>query len=356
MKKILVAMLLVLSTLVLTACGGNKLVIYLPNEYIADGIVEAFEKETGIKVDIRTFDSNEIALTQARINKYDLIIPSDYAIEEFAAEGLIQELDWSKIEFDQALFSTSLKNILEQMDEEGFDFLKYSMPYYWGTFGFLYKNEKFTKEEVETAGWSMFQNQSITKMIYDSPRDAFMTALYSLNPVVKMADATEQDVVRAKDWLIAAKGANTVLKSDEILDEASGGSMPYDIAMVYSGDAVYLLQETEGYSFAIPENTNVFIDGFVIPSNARNVDWAYEFINFMSTYDVMLENTSWIGYSPVRQDVLEALLADEEFTYDERIEYAFDIDVTAFNYEFYRFNNDLKKWIDDNYDLFTFAK
>lgn len=355
MKKIFVMMLMVVSVFVLAACGENKLVIYLPSEYIADGIVEAFEAETGIKVDIRTFDSNETAIAQAQYNSYDLIVPSDYAIEEFANKGLIKELDWNKIEFNNDDFASSLKDVLAEMNTQGFDYLKYAMPYYWGTFGFLYDNEKFEKEEVETIGWNMFQNQSITKMIYNSPRDAFMTALYSLNPMVKMADATEADVIKAKEWLIAAKGSNTYILSDEILDSASGGKKPYDIAMVYSGDAVYLLQETEGYSYAIPQNTNVFIDGFVIPTNAKHEDWAYQFINFISSYDIVLENTSWIGYSPVRQDVLETLLADEEFTYDERIEYAFNVDVTKFNYEFYRHDENLKNWIDKNYDLFIFA-
>ena len=47
-----------------------------------------------------------------------------------------------------------------------------------------------------------------------------------------------------------------------------------DIAMVYSGDAVDILQETERYSYFIPERSNVWVDGFVIPVNTRHEDWA----------------------------------------------------------------------------------
>src|SRR5690606_289919 len=99
MKKMWALAFVAFATFMMTACTSSDLIIYMPKEYIADGIVQAFEEEYGIKVDLRTFDSNEIALTQARISRYDLIIPSDYAIEEFADAGLIQELDWDKIEF-----------------------------------------------------------------------------------------------------------------------------------------------------------------------------------------------------------------------------------------------------------------
>ncbi|MBN3490206.1 extracellular solute-binding protein [Acholeplasma equirhinis] len=357
MKKMWALAFVAFATFMMTACTSSDLIIYMPKEYIADGIVQAFEEEYGIKVDLRTFDSNEIALTQARISRYDLIIPSDYAIEEFADAGLIQELDWDKIEFDPADFSEALVDTLAELEEAGFDLLKYAMPYFWGTIGLIYDNTKEgLAEQLEEEGWGILADQSLTKMIYDSPRDAFMAALYAQDPVVYMSDATQSDVEAARDWLISTKGTNTVLLSDEILDQAIGGNVPYDIAMVYSGDAVYILQETDDYSFFIPEYSNVWVDGMVIPKNAVNVDMAYNFINFISSYEVSLENTWGMGYSPVRQDVLDELMADEEFNWDdERIGYAFALDTTLFSYEFYRFNNELKKWIDDSYDEFYYA-
>lgn len=356
MKKMWALAFVAFASFVMTACASSDLVIFLPKEYIASSVVEAFEAEYGVKVELRTFDSNESAINQARINRYDLIIPSDYAIEQFASEGLIQELDWEKIDFDQADFTVGLASALEELDEAGFDLLNYAMPYYWGTIGLIYDNEKEGLEaKLEEQGWAILGDQSVTKMIYDSSRDAFMAALYAQDPIVKMADATQADITAAKNFLIGAKGANTYVLSDEILDQAVGGNVPYDVAMVYSGDAVYILQETERYSYFVPENSNVWVDGFVIPTNAINVDLAYEFINFISSYEMTLENTWELGYTPVRQDVLDELLADEEFVWDERIEYAFNLDVSLFSHEFYRFDNDLKSWMDEAYREFMFA-
>lgn len=353
MKKIYTLLFTLITVLFLQACDPNALKIYLPKEYIDDSVVEAFEKEYGVKVEIYQFDSNEIALTQARINRYDLIIPSDYAIEEFKAEGMIKPIDWDKIELKKDEFAESLQTILDELKANGFDLLEYAVPYFWGSIGLIYNHNKpEVEEKVLSQGWAVLGDHSITKMIYDSPRDAYMAALFANETPIKMSHATENDIKAATDWLIAAKGPNTVVESDEILDKAAGNAVPYDVAMVYSGDATYILQDNENYTFYIPEWSNVWIDGMVIPTNSRNEDLAYDFINFVNSYEQSLANATYIGYSPVRQDVLNTLLEDEEFVFDERIEYAFNVDVTLFSYEVYRYDNKLKGWIDDNYDLF----
>ena len=77
MKKLYVLVTLAVSLLLLASCGpSNELVIYMPKEYISDDVVSAFQDETGIKVALRYFDSNEIALTNVKVNQYDLVIPS----------------------------------------------------------------------------------------------------------------------------------------------------------------------------------------------------------------------------------------------------------------------------------------
>ncbi len=347
MKKLYVLTVLAVAAILLVACGPS----------------DAFEEEYGIKVSLSYFDSNEIALTQAKVNNYDLIIPSDYGIEELAKEGYLKEIDWERLDITQDELSDGLVDILSQLEDDGFDLLKHSIPYFWGTIGIIYDNTKEgLQEQLEENGWNVFQNQSLTKMIYDSPRDAFMAALYAQNPPVSMSHATQTDINAAEAWLKESWGDNTFLKSDEILEEAIG-AVPYDIAMVYSGDAAYILQNTVEYSFFIPEWTNVWVDGFVIPKNTQHEDWAYDFINFMSSYDSVLENTLEMRYSPIRQDVLTELLTyteidpeeEDPFYLDERVNLAFNFVIDAFNYEFFRYDNDLKDMIDEGYDNFQFS-
>lgn len=349
MKKIFGLMFVLVAAFILNACTSNELVLYMPKEYISLDVVQAFEEETGIKVALRYFDSNEVLLTNAKVNSYDLIIPSDYAIEELANEGFIKPLDWEKIDFDSSDFSTKMVQALDSLEDSGFDMLNYAMPYFWGTVGMIYNN---TIPGLDTViaeqGWGILNNASYSKMIYDSSRDAFMAALNAADQRMSSADQTA--INAAKDWLINAYSQpNTYIKSDEILTEAIGGETPYDVAMVYSGDAVYILQETEAYSYYVPEWSNVWMDGFVIPTNTKHEQWAYDFINFMSSYEQNLENTWAMGYTSIRQDVIDELLDDEEFNLDARIEYAFDVPFT--NFEFYRYDADLKSKIDDAWEL-----
>lgn len=350
MKKLVTLLFVAIATFVLSACTTSyDLVIFLPNDYINTDVIAEFEREHGVRVGIINFDSNEIALNQVKNNSYDIVIPSDYAIEELAAEGYLQELDWNRIEFDQDDFADGLKLLLEELEEDGFDYLKYAMPYFWGTVGLIYNGTvDGLKEQVEAEGWAVLADPNLDTMIYDSSRDAFMAALGVQE--ISLQEATEQDIIDARIWLTAAKGSTTWIKSDEILDEAIGRT-PYDVAMVYSGDAVYIMMETEEYEFFAPEYTNVWADGFVIPENANNVDLAYDFINFMSSEEAMIENAFEIAYTPVSQAIIEELLEDEDFA-DPRVRVAFDIDPNDFLHEAFRYNTQLKPWLDREYPLF----
>src|SRR5690606_19781616 len=141
MKKLYVLTVLAVAAILLAACGpSNELVVYMPKEYISNDVVLAFEEEYGIKVALRYFDSNEVALTQAKVNNYDLIIPSDYAIEELAEEGYLMEIDRTRLDIEIDDLSTKLVEVLAELEDDGFDLLKYSMPYFWGTIGIIYDN------------------------------------------------------------------------------------------------------------------------------------------------------------------------------------------------------------------------
>src|SRR5690554_3759422 len=130
MKKIFSIIFVSTALFILNACTGNSLVIYMPKAYISEDVVDQFEAETGIKVSLRYFDSNEVLLTNAKVNSYDLIIPSDYAIEELAAGDYLKPLDWDRIDFDKADFSVNLSNAIEKLNTGGFDILEYSLPYF----------------------------------------------------------------------------------------------------------------------------------------------------------------------------------------------------------------------------------
>lgn len=347
MKKYFLVLTLVVTTVFLASCqSGPTLNLYNWGEYIDDALVEAFEEEYGIKVKQIAFDSNEVAITQIKAgNDYDLVIPSDYAIEQLAVEDLINPIDWDKVtSFDKDTdLATGLDSVLTALADngQGFDLLEYAVPYFWGNVGILY--DTTVVDEADLTGWDVL-NMSDTYEIafYNSSRDAYMSAMFATG-TNDINNPTDQELSNATSWLNDALTADTYVITDDIL-EAMLAPATYNLAVSYSGDANYLMSENEDLDFFVPdEGTNVWVDGFVLPKGA-NEDYAYDFINFMLSYESSLQNTDWVGYTSPRQDVIDELLAGDYADYES----SFDVRINA-NDQIYRYNDTLKTEIDNSW-------
>lgn len=350
MKKLLLAIVVLATSLFLVSCSKKeRLELYLPNEYINTDLVKAFEKENGVRVKISTFDNNEMALGLLKKESFDLVIPSDYAIEELATEGFLEKLDYKEILGADFEFAPGLQSFLDQLKVEGFDFLEYGIPYFWGTVGILYNhnNKVITNELLTEKGFGIIGDERLKTVLYDSSRDAYLAGLLNVNDGVLLKDAKQADIDKATTWLQnTTKQENTVVLSDEILDEMITGTK-YDAVITYSGDATFLMEENDNYSYFIPENTNVWADGFVIPKNAKNKELAKEFIKFMSTHDSALANTEEIGYTTIRKDVFTELTTGTGAYATPRLKMSYEANVAVF--QNFRYDNDLKKMISDGW-------
>lgn len=349
MKKILSLALLSLVGTILSGCGvvrtigcinKEKLALFNWGEYIDKSILSAFEAEYNVCVSMSTFDSNESAITKMKTQSFDIIIPSDYAIEQMVKEDLIAEIDWSKITtFDKETdLASGLESILQAVE---FDLLKYAVPYFWGNVGILYNKEVVTTAELETKEWEIFKAGYKTAF-YDSSRDGFMVALKTLG--YSMNSATQSELTEAEVWLTdLARRKNVVFLTDEILDDMV--DLTYDIALTYSGDAIYLMSEQSKLGFYVPASgTNVWADAMVIPKNAKDTDLAYKFINFMMTYESQQKNTEYVMYTTPRQDVYTDMIKTDSAFYAYKDAYNIVIHT---NDEVFRYNTTTKAFMND---------
>lgn len=347
MKKILTMLILIVSTFTLASCKEADLKILIWGEYIDDTIVPAFQKEFGVRVKLVQFESNESAITKMKTEKFDLIVPSDYAAEQMIEEDLILPIDWSKIpnlnkETDLA---DELKNIFERVKNDPrdpVDLLEYMVPYFWGNVGILYNKEKISLEELEEKQWDIFKKTDIKTVMYDSSRDGFMIALMQLGYSPNTINVDE--LKEAEAYLASiAKQSNVVFLTDEILDDMK---VPrYDMSLTYSGDAIYIMSEQPKLDFYVPTiGANIWVDGFVIPKNARNVELAHKFINYVSSYESALKNTEFVMYQTPRKDVYEYMISEESELYEFRHVYQVKMNP---NDEIYRYNQGAKTFMDD---------
>lgn len=88
-------------TLLSAPAGAEERVVNFYNwsNYMAPDVLEAFTKETGIKVVYDTFDANETLETRLMAGKsgYDVVVPTAYFLQRQIKANIFQKLDKSRL-------------------------------------------------------------------------------------------------------------------------------------------------------------------------------------------------------------------------------------------------------------------
>lgn len=284
---------------------GQTLHIYNWGEYTGEEVLGMFEEMTGAKVVMDNFDSNEqMYIKVANGESYDILVPSDYMIQRLIQEDMLQKLDKSKIQSGLDQLNPDVLGLPYDPNND------YSVPYFWGAVGIVYDKTKVSLEDLKKDGFGIFLDEKYKGDIYlyDSERDSFMMALKDLG--YSMNTSNEQELQAAYDWLVqSVQTMEPEIVTDEIIDNMAQGRKA--LGLIYSGDAAYVMSENEDMGFYMPETgTNIWSDAMVIPKNAKNVDLAHEFINFMCTYEAAMDNSSYVGYTSPNLEVMDELSSE----------------------------------------------
>jgi spermidine/putrescine-binding protein len=311
MKKLALFFAFVLVTISLSACS-NTPALYLLNwgEYMDMDLVAEFEEEFGVRVVLEEATSNEIMENSILKNTtaYDIAIPSDYMVDKLMAQGLLNEIDYSKLDnYEEGLFSSSVTDLYQD-----YDFGDYFVPYFYGTVGLMYNLDNV--DEADLTGFDVLFNPDLDYSIglYDSARDSIAAALLAQGYSVNESDSTILDAT--KTYMLNNVDAY-VFGDDTLKVDVTAGNL--DIALVYSGDyfdTLYTYEEDEldiNFGFYVPNTTNIWVDGMVIPTTSKQTDLAYEFINFFLREDIATRNAEWVGYAPTVDSVFTTLYSEE---------------------------------------------
>lgn len=289
-----------------SGCGGGRakkgvVNVYNWGEYIDTDLLKQFEKDTGIKVNYKNFESNEqmySVLKQGGVS-YDVIIPSDYMISRLIGEDMLEPLNFSNIP-NYSLIDSNLKNM--PYDPEN----KYSVPYMWGTVGIIYDPD--VVGEVDSWGALFDEKNAGNILMFDNPRDAMGIALKYLGYSLNTTDKSELD--EAFELLKKQKPILQGYVMDQIFSKLESGEAA--IGPYYAGDYLTMHQANPKLKFCIPkEGSNVFVDAMCIPKGAQNKENAEAFINFMTGTEQSLANSKYIGYTSPNVEVRSLLDTDE---------------------------------------------
>ncbi|WML85060.1 extracellular solute-binding protein [Thiothrix subterranea] len=297
----LFATLLLLTATALHA--EEKLVVYNWAEYIPEAALEEFEKETGIKVEYSTYENNEVMYSKLKLQKgvgYDIVVPSSYLVAKMSREGLLQELDKTKL--------TNLKNLSADLLDKPYDPGNlYSIPYLWGSTG-IGVNGKEIDSSTITSWADLWDEKWKGKLLLtDDVREVFHMALkkngFSTN-------STNPDEIKiAYEDLQKLMPNVLVFNADAPREPFLAGDV--NLGMIWSGEVKMAQQENPDIEYIFPkEGAGFWVDSFVIPAGASNADNAHKFIDYMLRPEVGQQVVEELGYSTPNIAVKELLDED----------------------------------------------
>lgn len=306
------------------AAIADEVRIYNWSDYIAEDTIDNFTKETGIKVTYDVFDSNEVleAKVLSGQSGYDVVVPtSDYLARHIKA-GAYQKLDKSKIPNWNNL-DKDLLNALENYDPGN----EYGVPYQWGTTGIGYnvaKVEAILGEDAPTDSWDLiFDPKYSSKLkecgisVLDSAGEVLPLVLHylGLDPNSK----SRGDYDKAEEKMLSIRDNIRYFHSSRYISDLANGDIC--VAIGWSGDvfqAAARAEEAENgveIAYYIPkEGTAMWSDMMAIPKDAKNVEEAHKWINFILDPKVGADLTNYVWYgSPnkaAKQHIDEEILSD----------------------------------------------
>ncbi|MBM6593833.1 polyamine ABC transporter substrate-binding protein [Microvirga pudoricolor] len=281
--------------------------VYNWSDYIDPKALDAFTKETGIKVVYDTYDNNEIVETKLLAGKsgYDIVVPSGPFLQRLIGAKIFQRLDKAKL--------PNLSNAWPEIAQRLAVFdpgNQYAVNYMWGTTGIGLNTKKVREilgENVPLNTWDLLMKPEYASKlkacgiyVLDSPEDLFpgILAYLGLNPDSKRTD----DLTKAGDALFRVRGNVQKFHSSEYINALANGDIC--MAVGYSGDMIQAKNRAEEakngveISYVIPrEGALMWFDNFAIPADARNVAEAHAFINFMMRPEIAAMNTNFVSYA-----------------------------------------------------------
>ena len=290
------------------AAGPERVVnIYNWSDYIDPKVLEAFTRETGIKVVYDTYDNNEILETKLLAGKsgYDVVVPSGPFLQRLIKAGAFLPLDKAKLK-NLGNAWPEIAGRLAAYDPGN----AYAVDYMWGTTG-LGLNLGLVRERLGTNAalnsWNLVLNPASANklkdcgiMMLDSPEDLIPSMLPTFG--LKSDSKRWDDITQVTDALFKVRGTVRKFHSSEYIQSLANGDLC--VAVGYSGDVLQAKKRADEakngveIAYLIPkEGTLMWFDAFAIPKDAAHPAEALSFIDYMLRPEVAAANTNFVSYA-----------------------------------------------------------
>ncbi|MNF67269.1 Putrescine-binding periplasmic protein precursor [compost metagenome] len=312
----------------LNAVAQPEVRIYNWFDYIGPDTLKNFQADSGIRPQYDVYDSNEVleAKLLSGNSGYDLVVPSDGFLPNYMKAGVFQPLDRSKLPNWKNL-SPALLKVLAAKDPDN----QYVMPYMWGTNGIGYNVDKVKAvlgENAPVDSWELiFNPDNLAKLkecgvaFLDSPTEVIPEVLHYLGLSPNSHDP--EDYRKAEEHLAKLRPSITYFSSSKFVTDLANGEVC--VALAWSGGAMQAAARAQEagngvkVEYRIPkEGTAAWFDVLAIPKDAKNVEQAHAFLNYLLRPEVVAPISDHVAYANPNQaadKLISAALRDNPNVY-----------------------------------------
>jgi len=303
--------------------SSGELNVFSWVDYVQDNMIQAFEKETGIKVNLSTYGSNEEAENKMKASGgkgFDVLFPSitnvpNYSDDTAPGGHLLAPINESKVNMDNLISSFARDSLGLGADFRG---KRVALPFNWGTEGITYNSDKLHLNEVSYG--DLWQPQSKGKAAFRQKSMIMGTGLYldSIGVVKsnRMLDVYKSEADARRVWGDITKWAlghcdnfgafwNNATEATTAFKDA--GAI---IGQTWDTTGLLLNREDAAWKYRAPkEGIITWLDSVSLSARGENSEQAYAFINFLIKPEIggMMANNT--GYN-------SAVIGAEKFTSD----------------------------------------
>ncbi len=283
MKKI-IRLLMMFSLILFVSCSSNEdkneLNIYTWESFIPNKVIEKFYEETGIKVNVSYYDTNDILMAKllsGATDQYDIVSPSTDFIEVMVKQNLLEKLD--KIKLNETFKNLDVEglNLYEyaKVYDEG---LNYSIPYGFFATGITVNTDVVGKNYSRDLSLFLNEKYKGSMTMLDDSRELIGMVLQYLGYSSDSSDDKELEEV--KKILLSMK--KNIAKFDVAIYGKGLATGEFVISHGYP-DVFYEISKDEEskFEYFLPKGAMMYIDNMAILKDSKNKDNAYKFLEFL---------------------------------------------------------------------------
>ena len=311
--------------LIFYSCNSysSDLNIYNWSDYIEPATLKNFSKKYKIKVNYDVFDSDYMLESKTILNgvSYDIVVPSAFPfLMRHVEMDFYKKIDHNKIKN----YNNLDPNILNLMKKSGLD--QYAIPWMWGTVGIGYNKNILKDYNIQDLD-DIFNPEKLEKIsklckieFIDIHNEVIPAALLYLE--LDPNSTSDADLLKVRNLFKSIRKYIYSFHPSRYIEDLASG----DVCLVFgfSGDIMNAKRRAEesglrvDIDYVIPKSgAQIWIDAIAIPKNAKNIDNAYAFIDYLLDPEISAQNTNYINFANANSSSRK--FVDHAISTDQRI-------------------------------------